>query len=274
MDRNSFLRCQSFLYPLSLSSVRDNIGLSSPNDSNTNTAKCCYEVLLDDMNLSIEPCENTSFRKNINSNKDANQSNAVESNVKGRGIGPAYFLPQKVMTTNPSTDGKIRHPNEANKRDISSEDSSTYTNNYGDNKFVGEQNVDHIVTDPTFCKVQLILQNAKLPLKGMTTPVKKANRRDVSEIEDQAVGNDEAILIAKIDANYFQVDLNRVHSISIGQSEDKRSSLCSDDTNGVSNTNLITEISSCLILEFPSCCFRIFPSKPPTKPTSDDYNMI
>jgi len=41
----------------------------------------------------------------------------------------------------------------------------------------------------------------------------------------------------------------------------KHSSRCKDTTNEKSNSNLKTEMISFLIIEFPSCCFRIFPSE-------------
>jgi len=250
MDRTSFLCCQSFLYPLSSSSIPDDSGRSVPNDSNESTAKRCHDVLLDGMNLSIEPCQNASFYKDTNSsnNKGANKRDFVTSKVKGQSTGPAYFLPQKAMTMNASTNTKMQYPNETKNRDNSSDDSSTY-----DDEDIGDKNVDPVRTDPTFCKVKLTLHTVRLPLKGMTTPVKKANRRNLSEIGDQLVGNDEAILIANIDGNCFQVDLNQIQSISIGQSG-------GNGRNEISKTDFATEISSCLILELPSCWFRIFPN--------------
>jgi hypothetical protein len=208
MDRKSFLCCQSFLYPLSFSSVPDDSGRSAPNDSNQSTAKCCQEVLLDGMNLSIEPCENASSYKSTNINKGANKRDFVTSKVKGQSIGPVYFLPLKAITTNASADVKMQCPNETKNRDNSSEDSSTY-----DNEDVGDKNIDHVLTDPTFCKVQLTLHTARLPLKGMTTPVKKSNRRSLSEIEDQVVGNDEAILIANIDGKWREYTMQTIHVI-------------------------------------------------------------
>lgn len=60
--------------------------------------------------------------------------------------------------------------------------------------------------------------------------------------------------------NYFQVDLNQIQSISVGQSGGNRSLLGGDNSNEILNSNILTEISNCLILELPSCWFRIFPN--------------
>ncbi len=209
MDRKLFLFCQSFLYPLSSSSVSSEHG-ASQNDS---SSKCCQEVLLDGMNLSVEPCEDTSFCNDMSNNSVDITKNKLEQHS----IGPAYFLSQKVTTKNAGVDTKMSGTD--------SGDGSAYVKR----------------NDPTFCKVELILYTSTLPVKGMTTPVKKANTRDLSEIDDQVERNDEAILIANIDGDHFQIDLNRLLSTSVGQSGDK--------------------ISTFLILEMPSCCFRVFSSK-------------
>ena len=68
--------------------------------------------------------------------------------------------------------------------------------------------------------------------------------------------------------NHFQVDLNQIYSICIGQSSNNRSFLCKEDNKKEMKTNSI-ECSSFLILKFPSCWFRIFPFKPLT----DDREM-
>jgi hypothetical protein len=177
-----------------------------PNDSSEGIAKYSREILLGGMNLSIEPCENASFYKNTNSSnhEGANKRDFVTSKVKGQSTGPAYFLPQKVMTTNTSSNTKIHHLNETKNRDNSSDYSSIY-----DDEDVGDKNVDPVRTDPTFCKVQLTLHTARLPLKGMTTPIKKASRRNLAEIGDQVVGNDEAILIANIDGKWREYTQRR-----------------------------------------------------------------
>ena len=60
--------------------------------------------------------------------------------------------------------------------------------------------------------------------------------------------------------NYFQVDLNQIQSIRIGQSGGNSSLISMDNCNEISNTNSVTEIPSCLILEMSSCWFRIFPN--------------
>ena len=213
MDRKLFLSCQSFLYPLSSSSISSELGSSQYDTS----SKCCQEVLLDGMNLSIEPCNDMSN----------NSENDAKKELEEQDIQPAYFLPRKSTTKNASVDTKMSGT------DI--EDGGAYV----------KQN------DPTFCKVELILYTSKLPVKGMMTPVKTANRRDLSEIDDQAERNDEAILIANIDGDHFQLDLNRLSSTSVGQSGDM--------------------LSSFLILEMPSCCFRFFSSK---LSANEDNNIL
>jgi len=209
MDRKSFLVCQPFLYPLSSSSLPTDHD-SSSYDSST---KCCQEVLLDGMNLSIEPCENTRFAKPTSDETDMN------TNEERQNSEPAYFLSQKSTrkTTNVTPD-------------MHATDSEN-----------GSANVTLAGEDPAFCKVKLILHTAKLPVKGMTTPDKKVNRRDLREIDDQVEGSEEVILIADIDGDLFQIDLNRLLSTSVGQSEDR--------------------LSTFLVLEMPSCCFRIFTQK-------------
>ena len=169
------------------------------------------------MNLSIEPCNDMSN----------NSENDAKKELEEQDIQPAYFLPRKSTTKNASVDTKMSGT------DI--EDGGAYV----------KQN------DPTFCKVELILYTSKLPVKGMMTPVKTANRRDLSEIDDQAERNDEAILIANIDGDHFQLDLNRLSSTSVGQSGDM--------------------LSSFLILEMPSCCFRFFSSK---LSANEDNNIL
>lgn len=245
MDRKSFLCCQSFLYPISFSSIPGD--LLTPNQSNSKTARYSHDVLIDGMNLSIEPCENNSDDKNSNNNSGANKCDETKTSVKGQNFGPAYFL-----TKNTNKYGENDFQSEAEKRDISSK-------NYVDKK------VDPLDTDPTFCKVQFTLYTAKLPLKGYLTPIRRENRRDLFEIDDHVVANNEVILIANIDGNYFQFDLNRICSISIGQSEANRSLLRNDNIEEKYST-----ISNFLLLELPSCYFRLFPPKPSAK----DHDLI
>ena len=202
MDRTSFLCCLSFLYPLSSSSIQDS-DLLSPLISGT--AKCRHEVLLADMGLSIEPCENA-IAYNDNNNDDNNKGinrtivtkrSSSSSSRKRQSIGPAYFLPKNTMTARKILNSTNHNANEADDD----------TNNKGDgdgdgtNDDVdgGDKSVVNPVTDPTFCKIELTLHTAKLPEKGMTTPVKKSNKRNPSEIDDQVVAKNEAILIANID---------------------------------------------------------------------------
>jgi hypothetical protein len=221
MDRKSFLCCQSFLYPLPSS------GLVSD--------KCNrYEVLLTNMELSIEPCEN-----------NYNNSTVVDSVVKS--LGPAYFLKPRIKMVS----------------------STTTTNTTNDNKKNDDRKDNKKSSfDPTMCKVELRLHTEKLPERGMTTPVKKANRRNPSEIDDQTkeTASDEVIVIAVIDGNSFQVDLNRMRSITSsnqkGEINVSRGGI--DSTKETTTKNSTTsETTPCLILEFPSCCFRIFPSSSP-----------
>lgn len=230
MERKLFLSCQSYLYPLSSSSLSSDHG-SYRNDSDE---KYCHEILLDGMNLSIEPCENSTFFKDSNNGSKYGERSTVKKGEMGeRSIGPAYFLPQR----------------------------STTSNEDGGNDGVGDNGAGPISADPSFCEVQFILHTFTLPLKGMTTPVKNANKRDLSEVEDQITRNDETILIANIDGNHFQVDLNQIYSIHVGNSEDRHSRAWKDGASSMSNTNLTKKFSSSLILEMPSCCFRIFTSE-------------
>ena len=196
MERSLFLSCQSYLYPISSSSLICGHG-SSQNDSNSN---CRNEVLLDGMNLSIEPCENTNFLNEMNnSNNGAERLDVTMDKLEEQLIQPAYFLSQKPTASNASTDRNMQLRDEAKNRDNNNEDTSAYLNEKDDNDFVKKKDGGSILADPTFCKVQLVLHTSRLPVKGMTTPVKKANRRDLSEIHDQVMKNDEAILIANID---------------------------------------------------------------------------
>ena len=64
--------------------------------------------------------------------------------------------------------------------------------------------------------------------------------------------------------NHFQVDLNQIYSIYTGQSNHNHSYLRKDGNIKKKNTTL-TECSRFLILQFPSCWFRIFSSKPSTE---------
>jgi len=63
MDRKSFLSCQSFLYPLRTSLLPNDSSDLPIDDSKTGESTCFSEVLLSDMRLSIEPCENSNFHK-------------------------------------------------------------------------------------------------------------------------------------------------------------------------------------------------------------------
>lgn len=185
MDRQSFLRCQSFLYPLFSSSVPTDSRQTLEYDSNASPKKSSCEVLLDNMNLSIEPCENSGSRKKIDGNQ---KCDASKNTVNGQSIAPAYFLPHKATRKTANAGGKILGPSETTNRDIICEDGEG----------VGDRNVDPVLTDPTFCKVQLTLHSAKLPHRGMMTPIKK-NKRDLPEAGGNNARNNEAIMIANID---------------------------------------------------------------------------
>ena len=196
MNRKSFLSCQSFLYPITSSFIQDDFDLSMQSDLKTSATKCCQEILLDRVDLSIEMCYNASFQIDNNSKSEhkcmsnEDQCNIVNTEVEEEIIGPAYFLRQKPTAT------KTRNA-------INRENTGTLSNNSNDNK------VDSARLDPTLSEIQLILRTANLPRKGMTTPVKKRNKRDLSEVEGQTDGKYESILIANIDSEWFENIYNR-----------------------------------------------------------------
>ena len=197
MDRKSFLCCQSFLYPLHISAVPGagagagagagvgddsaDLDLSLPLlNSDTCTTKCSsHEVLLADMGLSIEPCENAIAynRNNNNNNNDngkdivnVNRTSITKSSSSGTrqsiGCGPAYFLSKKLMTTASTTINSAKH--NANKAD----NNGGNGNDNGNGNDDGDKSsvIDPVtikVIDPTFCKVELTLHTARLPEKGI-----------------------------------------------------------------------------------------------------------
>eukprot|EP00536_Pseudo-nitzschia_multiseries_P011401 jgi/Psemu1/308169/fgenesh1_kg.385_\ len=122
--------------------------------------------------------------------------------------------------------------------------------------------------DPSVCDIQLSLHTAKLPEKGMTTPVKKTNRRSLSEIDDRVVATDEAIVVANIDGNYFQIDLNQLLGIVVGPGvtesdhSSRGSNAAKEAGDGSKEKHAVREIPAFLLLEFPSCCFRLFSQTP------------
>ena len=68
-----------------------------------------------------------------------------------------------------------------------------------------------------------------------------------------------------------------MHSILVRQNEENRPPVGSDrtnETNTNTNTNTSREISACLILEFPSCCLRIFSSTSSNNPIPDDDTTV
>lgn len=165
MDRKSFLSCQPFLYPITSSSLA-----GDHESSYDSCSKCCQEILLDGVNLSIEPCENNRVSK-------ATSKTDINTNEERQNSQPAYFMSRKATTKTTNLTPKMRTTD--------SENDSTSEN-------LGGQ-------DPAFCKVKLLLHTAKLPVNGMTTPDKKVNRRDLREIDNQVGGSEEVILIADID---------------------------------------------------------------------------
>jgi len=239
MDRKSFLLCQSFLYLLPPAIVSD-------------PKLCSHEVLLTNTKLSIEP--------NENSTANVNRSNA--KNVSVETLGPAYFLPPRIVS--PTTDTTKNNDN-------ADDDGQKSKNGCGDDGNGDSENERNF--DPTMCKIELKLHAATLTDSNMTTPVKKSNRRNPSEIVDQAEkASDEAIVIAVIDGNSFQVDLNKIRSISSNQSK-KNVSHCDTDSTNETTENFMKEITSCLLLEFPSCYFRIFRSLPSSS-SSSNHSLI
>ena len=183
MDRKLFLRCQPFLYPLCLSSIPDDSNITSPNDSNSGPKKSDKVILLDGMSLSIEPCENTSYYESLGSNNSVKKVNVTTK--KSIGTGPAYFLTKNTMAKSPCEDKRFQRPSLANGCE--------------EKECTGNENADHVLADPTVCNIEIVLHTNKVPPKGTITPVKQRGRRDLSEIEGQVGGKDEAILIANID---------------------------------------------------------------------------
>ena len=187
MDRKSFLHCQPFLFPLCLSSVPDDSSTTSPNDPNSGPKKSDRVILLDGMSLSIEPCENTSYYESLGSNNSVEKVNVTtkKENKHSIGTGPAYFLTKNTMAKSPCEDKRFQRPG--------------LTSDCEEKECTGNDNADHALADPSVCNIEIILHTNKVPPKGMSTPVKKRDRRDLSEIEGQVGGKDEAILIANID---------------------------------------------------------------------------
>jgi len=283
------------------SSVQDdarasNLSLSPLPGSSSSIKKRSHEVLLTNVSLSIEPCENL-MPGNRNRHNNSN-SKDVGGNItrKEGSSGPAYFSPPKSSTpARTRTDGRTKdEPNEAGVED-------DYDGVHNNSDTGGNSEHDHVVdkrgdshgalscsnTDPSLCRVELTLHTAKLPEIGMTTPVKKSNRRNLSEIDDRVAAKDEAILIANIDGNHFQVDLNRILNIIVGPSDVQENKHCAslgNDTtsearasnNNSTNNNATTtrETPAFLLLEFPSCFFRFFLQLPSTNSTSDDETVI
>mmetsp|Transcript_13431 Transcript_13431/g.31621 ORF Transcript_13431/g.31621 Transcript_13431/m.31621 type:complete len:478 (+) Transcript_13431:304-1737(+) len=257
MNRKSFLSCQSFLCPFTPSSVQDDYDLLSRNDLKPNTTKFCQEILFDCASLSIEPCENTGFHIDRMKNEYECMPNKNQCNIGAEGdiIGPAYFLPQKNMAINNSTDKKVQNSIRTKNSVINRDNSGMLSNDSNDTKF------DSARIDPTLCKIKLILQTANPSMNVMTTPIEKRNKREISESEGEIERKEEAILIANIENDHFQIDLKQIHNICIGQSEVNRPLLCKDSNPKKSETS-VSKSSSFLMLQFPSCCFRIYRFKP------------
>jgi len=206
--------------------------------------------------------------------KKKNGSKGVKRNMKRESTGPAFFLPQKEITTNRKIDRIKRSSNDAESDKTRNECSGAYMNKAYENDNVRGKNDDSGSTDPTSCEVELTLYTAKVVPAGLTTPVKQATMMELSNLDNHAGAKEEVILVAKIDDNYYQVDLNHINNISVEHSEDNRSPLFSDSIDGTTNDEAIAGVSTSLILEFPSCFFRFFSSGTLTKPTSDDSTVV
>ena len=214
------------------------------------------------MELSIEPCENNN-----------NSTVVVDSGVKS--LGPAYFSkPPRIIVSSTTTRNTAINNNGNRNVDIDVDDADNKKMDCGDCDGNSDDKKDNYKStfDPTMCKVELTLYTAKLPERGMTTPVKKANRRNPSEIDDQTkdTASDEAIVIAVIDGTSFQVDLNRMQSITSTNQKGEMSVSSRGDTDSTIKTkkNSTSETTPCMTLEFPSCCFRIFSSSSPLSSSS------
>lgn len=171
MDRKSFLLCQSFLYLLPPAVVSD-------------PKICSHEVLLTNTELSIEPSENST----ASIDRTYAKSDSVET------LGPAYFMPPRIVS--PTIDTTKNNENAAD--DAKKSKGGCGDDGNGDSE--KERNFD-----PTMCKVELTVHAAKLTDRNMTTPVKKINRRNPSETDDQVEkASDEAIVIAVIDGKYVR----------------------------------------------------------------------
>ncbi|OEU09418.1 hypothetical protein FRACYDRAFT_248267 [Fragilariopsis cylindrus CCMP1102] len=180
------------------------------------------------MELSIEPCENNN-----------NSTVVVDSGVKS--LGPAYFSkPPRIIVSSTTTRNTAINNNGNRNVDIDVDDADNKKMDCGDCDGNNDDKKDNNKStfDPTMCKVELTLYTAKLPERGMTTPVKKANRRNPSEIDDQTkdTASDEAIVIAVIDGTSFQVDLNRMQSITSTNQKGEMSVSSRGDTNSTIKT--------------------------------------
>mmetsp|Transcript_24898 Transcript_24898/g.68641 ORF Transcript_24898/g.68641 Transcript_24898/m.68641 type:complete len:511 (+) Transcript_24898:141-1673(+) len=285
MDRNTFLRCQPYLYPLPSSSAPDAETLgpsvsSLLDSSGTNRTKCSREILLAGVSLSIEPCDNSTSSGNSNSNSNSNNDKTIDDRgntaTNGENAGAAYFAP----TTPASTRTSATSRDDSGKAQTDGSEPSHASGDTVDRSDNSDRPVAAASFDPALCKIELSLHTAKLPEKGMTTPVKKTNRRSLSEIDDRVVATDEAIVIANIDGNYFQIDLNQVLGIVVGPSvtQNNHSSLGINGTNeardGTKQNSTVRETPAYLLLEFPSCSFRLFSQKPLSNAPSDDETVI
>lgn len=162
--------------------------------------KRSHEVLFTNVSLSIEPCENSmpGNRNKYNNSKNVGGKMAT----KGGSTGPAYFAPPKTTPpTSTRIDGTTKdEPNEAGvDDDYDGVHSDAGGEDVVDKRGDSDGAFSCSITDPSLCRVELTLHTDKLPEIGMTTPVKKSNRRNPSEIDDRVAAKDEAILIANID---------------------------------------------------------------------------
>lgn len=227
MDRYAFLSCQTFLYPIStrwINSVLDNSLYNVRN-----------EVLLANYRLSIEATysddkETTGIQmdhnnhNNTSGNVSANESSSNTSTHDEKNIGPCFFL-KNAQKLSSSSGG----------------------------------------FDCALSNIELTLYTADLLSaddRTARTPVKDSNNQErtlfgaIYPTESDDLPVSEAVVIAKIDGCFYQLDLNRLQRLqSIASNDEKEEG--SDQTDCPTGNDK----PSCLMLQFPSCLFRIFLSK-------------
>ena len=241
------------------------------------------EILLAGMELSIEPVvrRKHSGADNLSTN-----------------VGPAYFLPptternpaEELDNEESIIDSENNVVQQQNGDCMNDDDdildvdpaSSASSSSSSSSRREGG------VFDPAMCKIDLIVHTVTRrssaseeqqqqqqhdhnngtyptppPLKTQNTPTPKKKRTNTPQTgaggqEDDHKLNDVAvILMARIDGRSYQIDLNRIRSIrSTKESMTKKNSRVAKTTGTTEETTTTT--IPCLLLEFPSCCFRIF----------------